>query len=173
MPASHCSWHSHLVSIPANVATWYHCFKRHCLQISKSTVVFYIHLLGTGEVFGLDIQALLPSSKRTQHTFSFNTMYYFKSPLLHCASESSESTVFPCTLYLYKVYIARKVFNQPNNQRSSQEQVISLIWLDMHVCAGKREWEKNSTGIPLHKECSSRQLALQQNLFSTSKQWKY
>lgn len=110
--------------------------------------------------------------ERTPYIF-INTTYYSKFPLLYCIAESSESTGFPCSLYLYKAYNARKVFNQPNNLRSSQEQVISLIWLNMHVCAGKIEWVKNSTGILLHKECHSGQLTLQRNLFSTSKQWEH
>lgn len=53
-------------------------------------------------------------------------------------AESSENTVFPWNLYLHKAYIVRKVFNQPNIQRSSQEQVVQPNQTDMHMCARKK-----------------------------------
>lgn len=99
---------------------------------------FYSHLLGTGEVFGLDIQALLPPSKRKQRKFSLTPYITLNSPLLYCIEESSESSVFPCSLWLYKAYITRKVFNQANNQRSSQEQVSNQPDLAGHACACRK-----------------------------------
>ena len=47
----------------------------------------------------------------------------------------AESTVFPRNLYLYKAYIVRKVFNQPNIQGSLQEQVVQPNQADMHTYA--------------------------------------
>lgn len=120
------------------MATWYHCFKRHSLQISRSTVLFLQSSTWNRGSIWFGYQALLPPSKRKQRKFSLTPYITLNSPLLYCIEESSESSVFPCSLWLYKAYITRKVFNQANNQRSSQEQVSNQPDLAGHACACRK-----------------------------------